>query len=104
MIGAGYGDISAERAYIRTENLSCVRHDGRTLEVKIHGSIFGEDGKVGVRGRLVSKQGRDPRNALIAGVRIQASVRPFRPRRPPPPSHRWARSAPLPTARNWRPA
>jgi len=37
VIGAGYGDISAERAYIRTENLSCVRHDGRTLEVKIHG-------------------------------------------------------------------
>ena len=68
VIGAGYGDISAERAYIRTENLSCVRHDGRTLEVKIHGSIFGEDGKVGVRGRLVSKQGQILANALIAGV------------------------------------
>jgi conjugal transfer pilus assembly protein TraB len=68
VIGAGYGDISAERAYIRTENLSCVRHDGRTLEVKIHGSIFGEDGKVGVRGRLVTKQGQMLANALIAGV------------------------------------
>ena len=68
VIGAGYGDISAERAYIRTENLSCVRHDGRTLEVKIHGSIFGDDGKVGVRGRLVSKQGQMLANALIAGV------------------------------------
>ena len=68
VIGAGYGDISAERAYIRTENLSCVRHDGRTLEVKIHGSIFGEDGKVGVRGRLVSKQGQILANALTAGV------------------------------------
>ena len=68
VIGAGYGDISSERAYIRTENLSCVRHDGRTLEVKIHGSIFGEDGKVGVRGRLVSKQGQILANALIAGV------------------------------------
>jgi conjugal transfer pilus assembly protein TraB len=68
VIGAGYGDISSERAYIRTENLSCVRHDGRTLEVKIHGSIFGEDGKVGVRGRLVTKQGQMLANALIAGV------------------------------------
>jgi conjugal transfer pilus assembly protein TraB len=68
VIGAGYGDISAERAYIRTENLSCVRDDGRTLEVKIHGSIFGEDGKVGVRGRLVTKQGQILANALIAGV------------------------------------
>jgi len=68
VIGAGYGDISAERAYIRTENLSCIRRDGRTLEVKIHGSIFGEDGKVGVRGRLVTKQGQILANALIAGV------------------------------------
>jgi conjugal transfer pilus assembly protein TraB len=68
VIGAGYGDISAERAYIRTENLSCIRRDGRTLEVKIHGSIFGEDGKVGVRGRLVTKQGQMLANALIAGV------------------------------------
>jgi len=68
VIGAGYGDISAERAYIRTENLSCVRHDGRTLEVKIHGSIFGEDGKVGIRGRMVTKQGQILANALIAGV------------------------------------
>ena len=50
VIGAGYGDISSERAYIRTENLSCVRHDGSTLEIAIQGSIFGEDGKVGSAG------------------------------------------------------
>jgi conjugal transfer pilus assembly protein TraB len=68
VIGAGYGDISSERAYIRTESLSCIRHDGSTLEVKIQGSIFGEDGKVGMRGRLVTKQGQMLANALIAGV------------------------------------
>jgi len=68
VIGAGYGDISSERAYIRTESLSCVRNDGSTLEVKIHGSIFGEDGKVGMRGRLVTKQGQVLANALLAGV------------------------------------
>ena len=61
-------DISAERAYIRTENLSCVRHDGSTLEIAIQGSIFGEDGKVGMRGRLVTKQGQMLANALLAGV------------------------------------
>ena len=49
---------SAERAYLRTENLSCVRADGAALEVKIQGSVYGEDGKVGMRGRLVTKQGR----------------------------------------------
>ena len=68
VIGAGYGDISSERAYIRTENLSCIRHDGSTLEIAIHGSIFGEDGKVGMRGRLVTKQGQLLANALLAGV------------------------------------
>ena len=68
VIGAGYGDISSERAYIRTELLSCIRSNGDPLEVKIQGSIFGEDGKVGMRGRLVTKQGQMLANALLAGV------------------------------------
>ena len=68
VIAAGYGDISAERAYLRTESLSCVRSDGATLEVKIQGSVYGEDGKVGLRGRLVTKQGQMLANALLAGV------------------------------------
>jgi conjugal transfer pilus assembly protein TraB len=68
VIGAGYGDISSERAYIRTERLACVRRDGSALEVKIKGSIFDETGKVGVRGRLVTKQGQVLANALLAGV------------------------------------
>lgn len=68
VVAAGYGDISSERAYLRTESLSCVRSDGATLEVKIQGSIYGEDGKVGMRGRLVTKQGQMLANALLAGV------------------------------------
>jgi conjugal transfer pilus assembly protein TraB len=68
VIAAGYGDISSERAYLRTESLSCVRPDGATLEVRIQGSIYGEDGKVGLRGRLVTKQGQMLANALLAGV------------------------------------
>ena len=68
VVAAGYGDISSERAYLRTESLSCVRTDGATREVKIQGSIYGEDGKVGMRGRLVTKQGQMLANALLAGV------------------------------------
>ena len=68
VIAAGYGDISSERAYLRTETLSCVRDDGSTLEVKIQGSVYGEDGKVGMRGRLVTKQGQILANALVAGL------------------------------------
>ncbi|MFT3815732.1 MAG: TrbI/VirB10 family protein [Acidovorax sp.] len=68
VIAAGYGDISSERAYLRTENLSCVRADGATLEVRIQGSVYGEDGKVGMRGRLVTKQGQMLANAMLAGA------------------------------------
>ncbi|MBI5721053.1 MAG: conjugal transfer protein TraB [Burkholderiales bacterium] len=68
VIAAGYGDISSERAYLRTESLSCVRSDGAALEVKLQGSVYGEDGKVGMRGRLVTKQGQMLANALLAGV------------------------------------
>lgn len=68
VIGAGYGDVSSERAYIRTELLSCVRKDGSVLEVRIQGSVFGEDGKAGMRGRLVTKQGQILANALLAGI------------------------------------
>ena len=68
VVGAGYGDISAERAYIRTESLSCVLRDGSALDVPIKGYVAGEDGKAGMRGRLVSKQGQLLANALLAGV------------------------------------
>lgn len=66
--GAGYGDLSSERAYIRTETLSCVSKDGKVLDTPIRGYIVGEDGKAGIRGRLISKQGQVLGNALLAGV------------------------------------
>jgi conjugal transfer pilus assembly protein TraB len=68
VVGAGYGDVSAERAYIRTESLSCVTRDGNAIDVPIRGYVAGEDGKAGMRGRLVSKQGQILANALLAGV------------------------------------
>jgi conjugal transfer pilus assembly protein TraB len=67
IVGAGYGDISSERAYIRTETLSCVMKNGRTLDHPIKGFIAGEDGKNGMRGRLVSKEGQIIAKALLAG-------------------------------------
>ena len=68
VVGAGYGDVSSERAYIRTESLSCVNGEGSALDVPIKGYVAGEDGKAGMRGRLVSKQGQILANALLAGV------------------------------------
>jgi len=67
-LGSSYGDISAERAYIRLESLSCVRQDGQAIDVPVKGYVVGEDGKAGMRGRLVSKQGQVLANALVSGI------------------------------------
>ncbi len=64
----GYGDLPSERAYIRTLYLSCVKRDGEVLESAIKGYVSGEDGKAGMRGRLVSKQGRMIAKSLMAGT------------------------------------
>ena len=58
LLVGGYGDLGSERVYLRAESINCVRTDGRTIEVAIDGYAVGEDGKVGVRGRLVNKQGQ----------------------------------------------
>ncbi|MGE0383524.1 MAG: TraB/VirB10 family protein [Gammaproteobacteria bacterium] len=67
LIAAGYGDLSSERAYLRGETVSCVREDGGVIEVHLEAYAVGGDGKVGVRGRLVSKQGQVLARALTAG-------------------------------------
>ena len=68
VVASGYGDISSERAYLRTDVLSCIRYDRSVVEVKIEGNIFGEDGNLGLRGTLVSKQGQLLANSLRAGI------------------------------------
>lgn len=68
VVGASYGDISSERAYIRTESISCVTRDGTAIDMPMKGYVAGEDGKAGMRGRLVSKQGQLLANALVAGI------------------------------------
>lgn len=65
---SGHGVLSSERVRLRTETISCVREDGRTIEAKIDGYVVGEDGSVGPRGRLVSKQGQLIARSLAAGV------------------------------------
>lgn len=67
LIVGGYGDLSSERAYLRGETLSCVRDDGGVIESRLDSYAVGEDGKAGVRGRLVSKQGQIIAKSLMAG-------------------------------------
>ena len=66
--GAGYGDISSERVYIRTEKISCVLKNGDIAEKDIKGYVTGEDGKAGLRGKLVSKQGSLIAKSFLSGM------------------------------------
>jgi conjugal transfer pilus assembly protein TraB len=68
ILGSGYGDLSSERAYVRTESLACIRESGEALDIPLRGVLVGPDGKAGVRGRLVSKTGQVLANALVAGL------------------------------------
>lgn len=68
VLASAYGDISSERAIARLENLSCIRNDGTAVDVPVKGYVVGEDGKAGMRGRLISKQGQVLANALLAGI------------------------------------
>lgn len=67
VLGAAYGDLPSERAIIRAETLTCIIN-GETVEMTIKGQAVGEDGKVGIRGRLVTKQGQMLFNAAVAGI------------------------------------
>jgi len=68
LLASSYGDISSERAFGRLENLSCVKRDGGAIDIPVKGYVVGEDGKAGMRGRLISKQGQVLANALLAGI------------------------------------
>ncbi|WP_334037818.1 TrbI/VirB10 family protein [Burkholderia gladioli] len=63
-----YGDVSSERSHMRGETLDCILRNGRTIEMPIKGSVIGEDGKEGVRGRLVSKAGSALAMSVFAGI------------------------------------
>lgn len=67
LIASAFGDLSSERAYMRAETISCVREDGAVIENGMDAYASGEDGKAGVRGRLVSKQGAILARSLMAG-------------------------------------
>jgi conjugal transfer pilus assembly protein TraB len=52
---------------MRTQTLSCVNEKGEVFESDIEGYLVGEDGKAGIRGRVVSKQGSVLAKSFMAG-------------------------------------
>lgn len=68
VLGTGYGDLSAERVYVRFSRLSCVdRADRLVLSQEVAGYVVDSDGKLGLRGKVVNRQGAKLGNALLAG-------------------------------------
>lgn len=71
VIGAGYGDISSERVYVRLETISCTTNSGEIFEKPVHGYVAGADGKDGIRGKVVWREGPLVQRAFIAGTLSQ---------------------------------
>ena len=68
VVAAAYGDLSSERAYMRLEKLSCVKPDGHVIESKVDGYVSGNDGKNGVRGRVVIRDAEMLKRGFMGGV------------------------------------
>lgn len=68
-IGAAIGDLPSERVTIRMENLSCLRRGGGliTIDGDFKGHVIGPDGKLGVRARIVEREGVLIARSLVAG-------------------------------------
>lgn len=61
------GDLSSERVWVRLDRLSCMSKKGKAIDVRVQGYATGEDGKTGVRARLVTRSGQAIANALFLG-------------------------------------
>lgn len=68
IIANAYGQLADERAYVRTKSITCIRSDGKAVEAQMKGTVIGEDGKPGWRGRLVSRDGRAISQMIKVGV------------------------------------
>jgi conjugal transfer pilus assembly protein TraB len=68
VLGNGYGDLSAERVYVRFNRLSCVdKSDRLVLSQEVAGYLVDSDGKLGLRGKVVDRQGARLGKAMLAG-------------------------------------
>ena len=67
LVGEAVGELSSERVHIRTNTLSCINRKGEALEGSISGYAVGEDGKIGLSGRVITKQGALLARSLVTG-------------------------------------
>jgi len=69
VIGEALGNLATERADIRLVSLSCIDRKGKAvIDQRVKGFVVDNDGKIGLRGRVVSKMGATIARALLAGL------------------------------------
>lgn len=68
VIGSGIGNLADERVHIRLTTLSCVAKNGdAVIDQEVKGFVVDEDGKVGLKGRVVAKMGVHIARTALAG-------------------------------------
>lgn len=68
VIAEGHGNLATERAELRLVSLSCLdRKDNAIIDQKVKGFVVDADGKIGLKGTVVSKMGASIARSLIAG-------------------------------------
>lgn len=67
-LASSYGDLASERVFMRLEKITCVeRKTGEILEKTVSGYVTGSDGRAGVRGVVVSREGSMLANSFMSG-------------------------------------
>ena len=68
IIAEGVGNLASERVMLRLVSLSCIAKNGKAvIDQPVKGFVVGSDGKIGLRGRVVSKMGAVLARAALAG-------------------------------------
>ena len=66
--GSARGEIPTERALVVAKTISCIGNDGVVWEGEMNAYGVDIDGKNGIAGKLVSKEGRLIRDSVISGM------------------------------------
>ncbi len=68
VIAEGLGNLADERAHMRLVSLSCLTHEGQSvIDQKIKGFLVDQDGKIGLKGKVVSRMGSAIARSMLAG-------------------------------------
>jgi len=68
VIAEGLGNLADERAHMRLVSLSCLTRQGEAvIDQKVKGFLVDQDGKIGLKGTVVSRMGSAIARSMIAG-------------------------------------